>query len=184
MSEDLNNSVAKACSDLGITVPQLDDIFIELYDKKKNVIDVLSRDFKKDLVVDERLIDQMLITLPMIFAYYSTMLSKARSLERMFENELKRTIALVTISTRGWLMGEGNAKPTVGVIDSYVETDQAVIEARDNLAKANEWVDMIKTAVDALYHKRECVNQLANNRRKEMEVQMQRRTFRSGVEDE
>lgn len=180
MSDDMS-SFEKACRDLGITPPASVKVDIQMRDKEGNLVDEVKRDYKRDLLIDERLLSEMLIVQPMIYAYYSGMLAKARNLEQMFDNELRRILAQTTIDVKAWLAGEG-AKPTNPIIEAYVEVDEKVVKAREDLAEAKTWVDKLKTAVDALYHKRECISQLSNNRRKEMEMDMQRRVMRSGVE--
>jgi len=129
----------------------------------------LDRDVNDDLKIDPENLDGALIQQPALFAYYASMTQKANLLLAQAQFDYDKRVAEHIRAAREELSGDGSKRVTDKQIQAVIDSQPIILAAKHKVLELEHQSQLIWTLVKALEHKRECLMQLCNNRRKEME---------------
>lgn len=119
--------------------------------KKQQEADAL--DFDKDISINKYRLDEECLSHASIYARYGELQADAKTKVSKAKDNLELVKAERNIAIREELAKSG-AKTTEAMIASYLALDKAVIEATENLRKAEDVYGKLTVAVDAFEHRK------------------------------
>lgn len=130
--------------------------------------ETIRREVNDDLRLDPTNLDDALIKQPAVYAYYSSLTQKANLLAAQAKFEYEKAVAEYTKTAREEL-ATSNSRVTDKQIGAIIDSQPEILAKKKLMIMAEHNAEMLWSIVKALEHRKECLMQLCNNRRKEME---------------
>lgn len=142
-------------------IPQI-QIKIEIEGK------AIDRDINQDLRIDPENLDEALVKQPALFAYYASLTQQTNLLLAKARFDYDKKMAEHLREAREELSGS-HVRVTDKQLQAVIDTQPVILAAKKRVLELEHQSQLMWAIVKALEHKRECLMQLCNNRRKEME---------------
>jgi len=146
-----------------------------------------TRNINEDLMADPNNLDECLGKQAALYAYYSMRLQQATAMKDQAQFELDKTTNLAIQTARVTFIGS-NTRITDKQVMAIVDTEPAVLLARQEYLNANKQRDQLYSLVRALEHKKDAVLAIAYRRRSEIDAMMHNtvksRVPKSGIEED
>lgn len=111
-------------------------------------------------------IDDELSKQATVFSYYAGLFEYAKKECEVLEIELTQCQADARIQGQERCEATG-VRPTVAVLDSYVNSDESCTKITLSLAEAKYKLGLLKSLMQSLSHKKDCLVQISANQRTE-----------------
>jgi hypothetical protein len=119
--------------------------------------------------VDMMDIDSELRKQATLFSYYAGLYEHAIRDAGITEGELTQSQAAARIRGQAECEVKG-VRPTVAVLDSFVNADELCIKLNFSLVETNYKLGLLKRLMQSLSHKKDCLIQLSANQRDEKKI--------------
>tara|TARA_R100001143_G_C3298001_1_gene104291 strand:+ start:115 stop:564 length:450 start_codon:yes stop_codon:yes gene_type:complete len=119
--------------------------------------------------INEVQIDDELSKQATLFSYYSGLYEYAKRDSEITEVELTKCQAEARIKGQAECEAAGT-RPTVAVLDSFVNTDEFCAKITLSLIETKYKLGLLKSLMQSLSHKKDCLIQLSANQRDEKKI--------------
>lgn len=116
--------------------------------------------------IDALRVEKELTTQPKLFSYYAGLFETAKKDVEKLEIELTQAVARAKIDAATSLKSSG-VRPTAALLETHAETDPDVVELTENLTNVKYKMGLLKSLMQALSHKKDCLVQISANQRAE-----------------
>ncbi len=145
-----------------------------------------TRDINEDLIVSPDNLDECLEKQASLYAYYSIRLQQATAIKDQLQFEFDKTSNFAIQTARAEFAGT-STRITDKQVMAIVDTEESVLEAKQEYLDASKQRDELYSLVRALEHKKDAVLAIAYRRRSEIDALMhssiKTRIPKSGIED-
>lgn len=123
---------------------------------------------QEDLNLDPDDLDEALVRHPSIYARYAYLLQKANLLAADAKFQYEKSVSEHLNSARKEL-SEGSKRVTDKQLTALIDSQPVILSLKHKWIELDNQSSVLHSFVRALEHKKECLMQLCNNRRKEMD---------------
>lgn len=124
---------------------------------------VLSESLTK---IDPRSVEEELTNQPKLFSYYAGLFETSKKDVEKTEIDLTQAVARAKMSAATALKSTG-VRPTAALLETHAETDDDVVALTEELNKLKYKSGLLKSLMQALTHKKDCLVQISANQRAE-----------------